>query len=550
VLGKAEAMQTRRLELQRPDVDRKLLGLVVHGIGEQPRGWSLKHMANEFLPLIRSRIDPLASLAAKPMDEDGPAEVFIWFRDQIRNEVYELRFIEVWWSHTFVPLSLGDFISGTWHFGIAWCRRRGTRRWGALRCAGWLIVSFVWLLVRRLSRALAFACVLPIAVPFTIIAANETRTPGRRARAYEWLLAQIRDGQVAIVELVVLLLAPVLLGLLLSLWLLEPIRSAGVLPDFVVRIQKALVNVLTRHLGDMWTYMRRPWEASQIRVRFEERFRELLDTVKEDQAGERKLEAAFVLAHSMGTVVSHEAMTGRRFIQLTNDTLGTQLGVKFHFITVGSALNFAWDIASSDERFRFYRHMHPAVRWLNVYSREDPVPRGPLRRPSEVNQVWQWGGPASFHNLEVVNQMDLFSDHSAYWSNAEHVIAPILNRLTSYRLADRLRMRREARRRRVSVLSALKAVAWVIGPAVFLLALWLDWGGVVAGWSDAVLPDDRNTLQDAIFYVSRAGLWGAVFAVAAAVIYSTLVKWMWDLFDHRAKYRWPKLRWTNHPKSL
>lgn len=531
-------MQKQRLELQRPGVDRKILGLVVHGIGEQPRGWSLKHMVNGFLPLIRCRIDPNASLAAKPMDEGGPAEVFIWFRDQSRNEVYELRFIEVWWAQTFGPLSLGDFIAGLWDFGLAWCRGRGTRRWGALRCGAWLIVNFFWLLLRRLVRAFVFACVLIIAVPFTLIAANFARPRSQaRARRLDWLLSQIRDGQVAIVELVVLALVPFLLAFLFALWLLEPIRSAGVLPDFVLKIQRALVNILTRHLGDMWTYLRYPWEASQIRVRFEERFRELLDTVNGDQAGEKKLEAVFVLAHSMGTVISHEAMTGRRFVRLIEDTLGGQRVVTLHFITVGSALNFAWDVTSSDERFRFYRHMHPAVRWLNVYSREDPVPRGPLRRPTEVDQVWQWGGPASFHNLEVVNQMDLFSDHSAYWNNAEHVIAPILNRLTSFRLKDRLRMRREARRRRVSVLAALKALAWVVGPVVFFLALWLGWSGVVASWSDALLPEDRNTWQDAIFYISRAGLWGAVFAAAAAVVYSTVVKWTWDFFDRRAKYR-------------
>ena len=113
----ANALYRARVDvLRRPDVDRKILGVVVHGIGEQGVGSTLKSVVNEVFPLIRKRIDDQASLAVKPLDEGDPAEVTIWFRDRVANQVYELRFLEVWWAQAFEPVSLINFLVGL--FGL------------------------------------------------------------------------------------------------------------------------------------------------------------------------------------------------------------------------------------------------------------------------------------------------------------------------------------------------------------------------------------------------------------------------------------------------
>ena len=49
-------------------VSRRIYGIVVHGIGDQKPGATLKHVVNEFLPLVHL-IDPHAGIDAKPDDD-------------------------------------------------------------------------------------------------------------------------------------------------------------------------------------------------------------------------------------------------------------------------------------------------------------------------------------------------------------------------------------------------------------------------------------------------------------------------------------------------
>jgi hypothetical protein len=204
----AEALakaQAERATLQDPRVHRKAIGLVVHGIGEQPIGFSLEHVAEQFLPLIRARIDRQASLSVKPLDEGDPAEVFLWFRDSKQNCVWELRFLEVWWAKAFNPPSLGEFIFGLWSFALAWSSRRGTRTWGWLRRVGWIVLFG---LARLLRSSVITLIAIPLILPTVVLALigfipGVRVTPGSKpGKAYSWLLRTVEGLQSAIVQFV------------------------------------------------------------------------------------------------------------------------------------------------------------------------------------------------------------------------------------------------------------------------------------------------------------------------------------------------------------
>lgn len=508
---------------QRPDVHRKLLGLVVHGTGGPRLGSMLRCVAEEFLPLVRKRLDPEAGIAAKPLDEGDPAEVSIWFRDPAKREVYELRFLEVWWAQAFEALSLGGFIAGLWGFLLAWCRRRQTRAWGTLRCLAWLIYVLLQRIVVGVAVSVLVALFLPLLALTTLteVPCLRAMLPGWLASTHRRLVGVVTGGQPMIVELLIIVLSPLLVLLLLLLWLVESVGPKRLLPAWLLDAHRSLVNMVTRHVGDLSIYMRQAWDASQIRVRFEERLHQVVELLQRDPQ-KAKVEGVFVIAYSMGSVVAYEALTGRRMTDLIQKTFSAQGRPTFHFISVGSPLNAAWDVVPESERFRLYREFAGNVHWLNLWSEDDPVPRGELRPPY----------PNNIPDLPVVNQMDLFSDHFAYWNNAEQVIAPVLDTITQHRLSPALQMDPEARRSRVGVLAALKALAWLVFPAVYLPLAFTGAGQWISDWAERGFLDDETWQR----YVVSPALWAAAGAAAAVALYSTLVKWAWDLWDGKVKY--------------
>jgi len=544
-MGDAVAAEKRPFE--RPHTDHRFLGLVVHGTGEQPHGDMLRHAAREFLPLIRNRIDDKASIAAKLLDEGEPAEVWIWFR--YLGEMYELRFLEVWWSHAFERIPLGPFIAGLWGFFWAWRGREdrrprpagerslGRRTWREDR-RSWvgLLYRLLRSIIMHVAISVLAACaILPMLFATLAVCARLPRMLPHGAvqwlrRTQKRLAKFVMYGQATIVELMVIVVSPGLILLLLLLWLLESLPAKLLAPKSLLDAHRSLVNLLTRQLGDMWVYLLQPWEASQIRSRFEERFHQVVGLL-DGPPDRTKVEAVFVIAYSMGSVVAYEALTGQRMIDLIQRKFPVQGPPTFHFISVGSALNPAWDFVPEGESFRFYRDLPPNVQWLNVWADYDPAARGPLRPPEKIHNR-----PLS-HN--VTNQMDLFRDHFVYWNNAEEVIAKILNTVTSPRLQDELKMKVRARRTRVSVLAPLKAVAWLVLPAVYFLLVITGWGQWISGWVDQTGGwVDKTFLDDKTWrrYALSPALWEAAAAASTALLYSTIFKWVWDYFDRRHKY--------------
>jgi hypothetical protein len=513
-------------------IHHKVLGLVVHGIGEQKLGWTLKDVLGGFLPLVR-RIDPTAGVDAKPLDEGDPSDVAIRFGGTPQGgasgkiEGYELRFTEVWWARTFEPPSIYEMVFSVLGLATNFARKRGARQGGTLKCLAWLL-GFI---LAHIIRSVILVVFTPV---FALLGMAMSVLPaGPRSLVSRWragLLSMAAYGQRAIVDLLVIGAAPfVLLFVLMPLRILEFVIPNKLMPEGVGTVHTTLVNILTRHLGDMWLYLYRPWEASRIRARFEQRLCDIAETIERDPDKD-KVDAVMVIAHSMGSVVAFEAITGRRMTELINNSFAGPGKPKLYFVTVGSALNLAWDVVPKVERPRFYRPLPSEVEWLNVWSRFDPVALGDLRVPPEA------GGPLKY-SWRVVNQMDLLSDHVAYWNNAEQVLAPLLNLLTHHGFDARLNLDAVAREKRVQVLTAFKALAWLIAPVAGLAVAFAGGGAWITEQLLAVFGGEGSWWQD--YVLSPAGRFAAVAACAglSALIYSTVVKWVWDFWDRSAKYR-------------
>jgi hypothetical protein len=484
-----------------PDnVKHRSIGLVVHGIGEQPQGSTLQQVASEFLPLARHRFNDVG-IALTPLDDPAPHEARIWFKEA-GGEKTEIRFLEVWYADCFNAISMGNFITGTRQF-------------------------IQTIFFRKKRRRLTWA-------------GNADPGPHSFINAATFL-------QRAFIELVgIALLIPAFVLVLLPLWLLEKVGVLSLLPAFVSRPARAITNVCTRQLGDMWVYMRDPWNSARIRVRFEERFYQMLQILDDDPEKDN-VESVFVVAHSMGSVVAYEALTGSRISTTldrfhggrSHDHVNEDKRPTFHFISVGSALNLAWAIAPDEELCRFTRPMARHVKWLNIYGTQDPVACGRLELPigADPSHAKVWADRNDrLRQTAVINQMDIFSDHTAYWNNAEEVIAPMLDVFTSGRLDKDLCMNVAERRKRVSWLALFKLGAWMVAPVAFAIVVTTGAGNWLSSWAAFGYLDQHAWQRWALTPLVWSGACGA----GAAVLYSSVVKMAWNTTDERHKYDHPR----------
>ncbi len=510
-------------------VDRRIYGIVVHGIGDQKPGSTLKHVVNEFLPLVHL-FDPHAGIDAKPDDDPGTAEVRIRFtEDGKRSELY---FREAWWARAFEPPPLGAILTSIPKLLLNLAKQRK-------ESASSLASRFIWLLfmvVRLLLSDVVAVAISLVAIPLALVAGLLAIVPPIRAlpasvgAGHRWLSRRAVRGEQAVVEIAVMLAAPLLfLFLIVPLRFLSTVIPTDSLPGTLVTLQKMVVSIITNDLGDMWTYLRKPWEASQIRTRFETRFREVVGEIQADKA---QIDALVIIGHSMGTVVAFEALTGHRISELIESNFGGESKPKLLFVSVGSALNLAWDVSDIEDRGRFFRAVSPALEWLNVWASSDPVPRGDLRIPGVVEAM-----PARYDSLAVVNQMDMFSDHTSYWNNAEQVMAPILDRATLGRHHELLQLDRRARENRVSVLAACKAIAWLAAPIVVAMFAALHGGD----WAVSLVPSllHGNGVEQKWWYdyLLKPAIWAIAAGVIAALFYTVVIKIAWDTWDGWVKYR-------------
>ncbi len=458
-----------------------------------------------FLLLIRHRVDPGAGVAITPIDEDGAAEGRIWFKHD--GLQYELRMMEAWWAQCFNECSLSDFLGGVVRFGRAGITRD-------LRTPG------------TKSRGTILRALLG---PF--------RRLGHRSSLLDVPLLLER----AIVDVAAALLALPLVSVLVLAVVIDKAGLRALLPTWITKPLLWLTNIATRQIGDMWIYMQDPWNAARIRVRFEERLYQLMEEIAPTD-DEPRADAAFVVAHSMGSVVAYEAMTGSRMKDALDRHFRPRdstvpLRPALHLFTVGSALNLAWDVTPGDEEFRFARPLPNCARWVNIRAQFDPVALGPLQFPVDPLAAAAIRATQP-EDIEVTNQMDVFSDHTAYWDNAEQVIAPMLDRVLGGQAHDELRLDAPARKRRVAALALAKFLAWAAMPVVFVAVAWTGAAVWIMPRASDVASRLHVPLSDWLDkHVFTPLVVAAAVALAAAFIYSTLVQAVWGRWDQRAKYR-------------
>lgn len=581
------------------------LGLVVHGIGDQKKGDALRHTVESFLPLVRERIDPGATVTVTPLDADGPAEVTFQFlgpsgetaarrSDQART-TYRLTFREVWWAQSFRPPALTAVITGLVRGAYNRFTNGGEIEmswWYFILRAAWEVVTGLLLNVLKIVALALFLVVLVVVLAARALGAILPHVPvvggaksfvpvGKRRTlkrflydAQNFLLGRAAEFQAIVVIMAVIFLAIPALILLLVLVLLTPLPDSW-LPAPASKMRSLIAGWLTGSAGDMITYLNQPWEAAQIRACFEASFQSFISDHAEHLDD---VEAVMVIAHSMGSVVAYEALTGDN-LRLDVQRFAGASPPLLTFVSIGSALNLSWDSVPPDESARICRPLPASIDWLNIWAQYDPVGGLPLRLSEGTYEsresTWTRGYMVPLSQREVVNQMDLFSDHSAYWNNVEEVIAPLLNVLTRDSLAEDLATHPAGRRQRVQVLAAIKAVAWLMPWLAFPAALVIGaadifdfaearvrdtWDCIepVARWLDPPFIDLHEIAADLgdkvpgwardigdWFWRQRLDSWfGAIYlaticGMLGAVLYSGIGKRLWNQWDNARRFDFP-----------
>jgi len=285
------------------------------------------------------------------------------------------------------------------------------------------------------------------------------------------------------------------------------VRFLASIPGFKGIVQRAsqAVNFLLLHwIASMQAYLLDYMRSASMRERFEREFVPFLQ--------DPRCERIVVLAHSMGTVISYEA-------------LATVLNLPEHrdnqkpitYVCLAQAMGRIWRLARTDPH-RIRLPLPPSVRWIHFWARYDPIVAGALDA-SALPSALDWSDPtepppddavrsslARCQNRVIINRDSFFLDHTTYWSNLEQVVGPIARELVAghAELEDvvnaHLATDEDVLRRRWRV-GWRSGLAMLLGSAAGVVTLWL---GIFYGLGPAV----RRTL---------AFLIGGLFASGASL---------------------------------
>ncbi len=274
----------------------------------------------------------------------------------------------------------------------------------------------------------------------------------------------------------------------------------GPIRDFAAR--RMIDSFLVDWFGDLPVLLDDHIQAANVRARLARSIEGLLRD---------GCDAIVIVAHSGGALVSFETLLDPAYAHLRVDKL----------ITLGQGLGLAWRLAA-DPGVQEIRAGHrlvgnlararPGLRWVDVWSTYDPAPAGPLpargglsaTEPDEPgaatvvatadpdDQPWLLRAdvgdvvPTSdeprivVESRPVTNEMNVLTDHGAYWANPEGFLIPLVRHLDAAlggADASRFYRDRTARARRIvwrrQRVASLAAWGWscaVVG-ALVLLAL-------------------------------------------------------------------------------
>jgi hypothetical protein len=233
--------------------------------------------------------------------------------------------------------------------------------------------------------------------------------------------------------------------------------------DFAVR--RMVDSFLVDWFGDLPVLLDDPVQSANVRARLARSIQRLVDD---------GCDAIVIVAHSGGAIVSFETLLDPAYAKLPVDKL----------ITLGQGLGLAWRLAA-DPTVREITpgsrlvgnlaRVRPGLRWVDVWSSYDPAPAGPLperggivAKGTEVGAAappvppivgpagpaavatgdtdapWLVQAPVTLpgepapkappatilvESRPVTNEMNVLTDHGAYWANPEGFLIPLVRHL-------------------------------------------------------------------------------------------------------------------------
>jgi hypothetical protein len=279
-------------------------------------------------------------------------------------------------------------------------------------------------------------------------------------------------------------------------------------------IRRMVDSFLLDWFGDLPVLLDEPVQAANVRARLARSIQRLVDD---------GCDAIVIVAHSGGAFVSFETLLDPAYAHLPVDKL----------VTLGQGLGLAWrlaadpdvhDITPGSRLVGDLAAVRPNLRWVDFWASYDPAPAGPLparelestrtvaaARESSTSAVpvatgdpavrpWLVQAPVALpgeaqpadlpgtitiESRPVTNEMNVLTDHGAYWANPEGFLVPLVRHLDAARgdaAASRFYRDRADRTRRIvwrrERVAALAAWGWLcslatIATAVGLVALQL-----------------------------------------------------------------------------
>ncbi len=488
--------------------------LVVHGIGEQRRGTTLRQFGGPFTQFVREvssnnggaievAIDPLAAA-------DEPAQVTL--RLLGGDTPCSVLVAESRWSETFQPASFGGI--------VGWLLRHGLRTIGVVGAEAW----------RGLRNGKDSMSIIE----------DNLRSFADRHGLPGWLLRRL----MAMVSRV-LRIGRVFLNVTAGLVLLALVVLSGLLPFLLALLvvgrwwkktrglAESVRTGLAASLGDAYTFIHRPIDRAAMIAQVRR------DT--EWMAG--RVDSVVVVAHSLGAAITVEALTSpaHRAKVSTVYLLGNALAA------TGVARRPKWHRPA-----RFDASVLGGVEVIDLSTAQDPVTLGGLRAEGRYSRP------------RVDNQHSLLRDHTSYFTNTEQVLAPIAADVLTRAgydtsgLAARLTPAWRIRASRKNVETTATVAALLAFGAVMLgsTAPWLRsvgrWCYDLVGGFLGVLPDNvEGRLRTYLEGGNGRLLFGslAVGAVCIAVG-ATLLSWAEGSQDRRVAARLAMKAGRLHRTSL
>ncbi|HET9082970.1 MAG TPA: hypothetical protein VFN41_01100 [Candidatus Limnocylindrales bacterium] len=255
-----------------------------------------------------------------------------------------------------------------------------------------------------------------------------------------------------------------------------------VVRDFAIR--RMIDSFLVDWFGDLPVLLDEPVQSANVRARLARSIQRLVDD---------GCDAIVVVAHSGGALVSFETLLDPAYIHLPVDKL----------VTLGQGLGLSWRLAEDPDVREItpgsrlvgnLAEVRPGMHWVDVWASFDPAPAGPI----PPREPWLLPAPVALpgeppptpppgtilvESRPVTNEMNVLTDHGAYWANPEGFLIPLVRHIDAasgdagasrfYRDRTDRTLRIVWRRQRVSALAAwgwLCALA-AIGTALALVLL-------------------------------------------------------------------------------